>query len=263
MAIAKITLIGFYNYLSHDNNDLFEYLTVPEGIDKDTLVSNILLRGGEFEVLYSNPDFLKNMIGVWSNKWQRTMERWINALTIDYNPLENYDRMEDWEDNGSRLTSSSTKNNTSLNRNNLSKSLTADETARTENAVAQDHSVSTGNGTTTNTRSAFDASTYQPHDQSESTTGGTNTSNGVTSANGETTGTTNANTLESCFDASKGSQTANAIDKSNGVHSGRTHGNIGVTTSQQMLEAELKISKWNIYEEITNLFLNEFVIYTY
>ena len=70
-------------------------------------------------------------------------------------------------------------------------------------------------------------------------------------------------TLESGFDASKGSQTANAIDKSNGVHSGRTHGNIGVTTSQQMLEAELKISKWNIYEEITNLFLNEFVIYTY
>lgn len=263
MAIAKITLIGFYNYLSHDNEDLFEYLTVPEGIDKDTLVSNILLRGGEFEVLYSNPDFLKNMIGVWSNKWQRTMERWINALTIDYNPLENYDRMEDWEDNGSRLTSSSTKNDTSSNRNNLSKSLTADETSRKENAVAQDHSVSTGDGTTTNTRSAYESTGYQPHDKSQSITGGTNTSNGVTSANGETAGTTNANTLESGFDASKGSQTANAIDKSNGVHSGRTHGNIGVTTSQQMLEAELKISKWNIYEEITNLFLNEFVIYTY
>ena len=263
MAIAKITLIGFYNYLSHDNNDLFEFLTVPEGIDKGTLVNNILLRGGEFEVLYSNPDLLKNMIGVWSNKWKRTMERWINALSIDYNPLENYDRMDDWEDNGSKVSASSTKNDMTSSKNNLSKSLKTDESKRNENAIAQDHSVSTGDGTTTNTRSAYESPGYQPHDKSQSTTGGTNTSNGLTSANGETKGTTNATNLETGSDASEGSQTANAIDKSNGVHTGRTHGNIGVTTSQQMLEAELKISKWNIYEEITYLFLNEFVIYTY
>ena len=263
MSIAKITLIGFYNYLSHDNNDLFEFLTVPEGIDKDTLVNNILLRGGEFEVLYSNPDFLKNMIGVWSNKWQRTMERWINALSIDYNPLENYDRMEDWEDNGSKVSASSTKNDMTSSKNNLSKSLKTDETERNENAIAQDHSVSTGDGTTTNTRSAYESPGYQPHDKSQSVTGGTNTSNGLTSANGETKGTTNATNLETGSDASNGSQTANAIDKSNGIHTGRIHGNIGVTTSQAMLLAEYDISKWNIYEEITNLFLNEFVIYTY
>ena len=189
MSIAKITLIGFYNYLSHDNNDLCEFLTVPEGIDKDILVNNILLRGGEFEVLYSNPDFLKNMIGVWSNKWQRTMERWINALSIDYNPLENYDRMEDWEDNGSKVSASSTKNDMTSSKNNLSKSLKTDETERNENAIAQDHSVSTGDGTTTNTRSAYESPGYQPHDKSQSVTGGTNTSNGLTSANGETKGT--------------------------------------------------------------------------
>ena len=46
-------------------------------------------------------------------------------------------------------------------------------------------------------------------------------------------------------------------------HTGHTHGNIGVTTSQQMLEAELKIDEWNIYEHITDLFLTEFVIPIY
>ena len=287
MAIAKITMIGFYNYLAHDNEDLFEFLSVPEGIDKDTLVNNILLRGGEFEVLYSDPDFFKNMIGVWSNKWQRTMQRWMNALSIDYNPLENYDRMEDWEDNGSKVSAESKKNDASSQRTNVSQNsvtdaktnsdatLNSEHQGRNENAVAQDSSVSTGNGTTTNTRSAFDAGTYQPHDQTTSNTGGTNTSNGLTSASGTTVnnaltstqgsanGTTNALNQTMGTDAETGSQTANAVDKTNGVHSGRIHGNIGVTTSQAMLQAEFDISKWNIYEEITNLFLNEFCIYLY
>ena len=287
MAIAKITMIGFYNYLAHDNEDLFEFLTVPEGIDKDTLVNNILLRGGEFEVLYSDPTFFKNMIGVWSNKWQRTMQRWINALSIDYNPLENYDRMEDWEDNGSRVSAESKKNDASAQRTNVSQNsmtdaktnsdntVNSDKQERSENAIAHDDSVSTGDGTTTNTRSAYDSPGYQPHDKSESVTSGTNVSNGITSANGTTTnnavtstqgsanGTTNALNQTMGTDAETGSQTANAVDKTNGVHSGRIHGNIGVTTSQAMLQAELDISKWNIYEEITNLFLSEFCIYLY
>ena len=52
-------------------------------------------------------------------------------------------------------------------------------------------------------------------------------------------------------------------ENSKTIHEGRIHGNIGVTTSQQMLEAELKIAEWNIYEHITDLFLSEFIIPIY
>ena len=48
-----------------------------------------------------------------------------------------------------------------------------------------------------------------------------------------------------------------------GVHAGRIHGNIGVTTSQQMLEAELDLGYWNIYSRITDMFLKEFCIMIY
>ena len=41
------------------------------------------------------------------------------------------------------------------------------------------------------------------------------------------------------------------------------HGNIGVTTSQQMLESELNLGYWNIYEKITDIFLTEFVLPIY
>lgn len=45
-----------------------------------------------------------------------------------------------------------------------------------------------------------------------------------------------------------------------GQGSSRIHGNIGVTTSQQMLEAELKVQEFNIYEKITDMFITEFCI---
>ena len=273
MSVMKITLIGFSNYLEGKNDDLFEYLTVPTGIDKDLLVNNILLRGGEFEVLYADPNFLKNMIGVWSSKWQHTMERWINALSIDYNPLENYDKMEEWEDKGHRLSSEIKTSDEASKRNNVSQSLnsnnSSDTQTRTENAVAQDISHSSGSGSTENKRSSYDEGdpVYSPHDKAETSSSGDNTSNGITSANGTTTNTgTGSNALNALNSEASDINTnvkSNSVDNSNGIHTGRMHGNIGVTTSQQMLEAELDISKWNIYEEITDLFLNEFCIYLY
>lgn len=215
MATAKITLIGFNNYYEN----LWDLLLVPSGINKEELINNILLKGGEFEVLYSNPEFMKNMIGVWSKKWMHTMERWVKALSINYDPLENYDRREEWIDNGSRNVN----------------------TKRNESASGHDDSTSSGSGNTTNERSAFDASDYSPHDKSDSTSSGSNTSNSTTSANG------------------------NIDEKENtsNTRTGRAHGNIGVTTSQQMLQSELDIAKWNLYDEIADLFLSEFCIYTY
>ena len=41
---------------------LFDGLVLPDGIDPDTLKSNIFMQGGEFEVLYSNPDIMRNMV---------------------------------------------------------------------------------------------------------------------------------------------------------------------------------------------------------
>ena len=40
-------------------------------------------------------------------------------------------------------------------------------------------------------------------------------------------------------------------------------GNIGVTTSQQMLSSELELGYWNIYNKITDLFIREFLLLVY
>lgn len=231
MSLSKMTLIGMYNW----DNTLFSNLSTPTGIDNSLLIDTILLNGGEFEVLYADVDFMKDAIGRWSNKWKRTMERWIAVLEKEYNPIENYDRIEDWTDANSKKT-----NNDAIHSEGIT---------RKETAVASDASVSSGEGDTENKVSAYDVSTYSPHDKADTSSKGTNNSLGTTDAAGET----NTNSIDSM----------KSDDISNGIHSGRIHGNIGVKTTQSMILEEIDVSRFNIYDEIANLFLQELTIYTY
>lgn len=146
MATAKITLIGFSNYDEH----FWDGLTVATGIDKDILINTILMNGGEFEVLYSDPNFMKSLFPVWSSKWMHTMERWVKLLAVDYAALDNYDRHEEYTD------------------------------TTTNAGTTTDNTSNTFNGTTEGKVSAFDSSDYQPHDHT--TAGNTSTVNGTVSA---------------------------------------------------------------------------------
>ena len=232
MAAAKLTLIGIDKFLKMQNKDLFVNLTLPTGIDKDILTNNILLKGADFEVMYSDPYFLQDAIGMWSGKWQRTFEKWIEALSIEYNPLENYDRKEDWSD-------TLNKGIKTLGRRDSGNTRTFDNTDTT----------TPGTTITEETQvSAFDSSTYQPSQQV------------TTTPTGDGDVLAHAGTIKDEYgEGTSGSETEN----SKTVRDGRIHGNIGVTTSQQMLQAELDIAAWNLYEHITDIFLEEFVIPIY
>ena len=243
MSSAKITTVGFYQYMNAYNNDLFGLLNLPPGIDKDTLVNNIMLRGGEFEVVYSNPDFYKSAIGLWSNKHYRTFEKWINALNIDYNPLENYDRMEEWSDSGSR-TNTGTVSDSGIRKNTGTQS--------TESS-GKDNFKGSGNSTSSDEISAYNSNSFQ--NDKKNTTNSSNSS--------ETNTTANNTRTDNLSESNSNTRTDNLSEKTNSDRKGRAHGNIGVTTSQQMLQSELDIAKWNIYEHITDLFLSEFCIMVY
>lgn len=106
MATAKVTLIGLYNY----DSTLFDGLQLPDYFDKQTLVNTILLAGGEFGTIYPNADFMKQAISLWSAKNQRYFDRLAKLMQIDYEPLENYNRKEDWRDTGSGSSNSEFEN---------------------------------------------------------------------------------------------------------------------------------------------------------
>lgn len=256
MAQSKITLIGFYNYYKAVDKDLFANLALPVGIDKDVVVNNILLRGGEFEVLFSNPEFLENMMSVWSNKYNHTFERWYLALTEDYNPLHNYDRHEEYSDN--RIDGETVNRN---NNRNTNRTMSNNENgSRGENVTALDHSISSGTGETTNSVSAYDSSNYSPHDKSNSESTGNNVSTATTNV----TGTDNRNSTTSDLMQDINNDNSNRLLNSKIEHTAHLYGNIGLTTSQMMASDEIKLRKdFNIYNLIADLFISEFCIYTY
>ena len=115
MAWAKMTLIGIQNYLQAEGEDVFKNLSFPDGIDKETATDTIFMMDGEYPMLWANPYFVQEMIGIWSSKMQRTFERWQIALDKeDYNPTHNYDRYEEWTDTEKANSKSSADNTHSV-----------------------------------------------------------------------------------------------------------------------------------------------------
>lgn len=208
MAIATGTLIGLETFLNSNNQSVFDDLELPSSVDKDTLVDTIMLDVGDYESLWYDPFFFKNMVGIWSRKWFRTFEKWGDALAIAYEPLENYDRREEWEE-------------------------AANDTSKM-NGVINGNSTISSNNNSKNNVSAYNSADYSPSDETVS-------SGSQTDVNNSTSDSTTVNT-------------------SSNKRSGRAHGNIGVTTSQQMLQAELDVASWNLYQHITDIFAKEFLL---
>lgn len=248
MSSAKITLLGFSRWMKDNSDDLFKaFDDLPTGIDKDVLINNILLRGGEFEVIYSDPYFMQESIYTWLAKWQRTIEKWLSALAVEYDPLNNYDRHEEYTDTEG-IGDTETRSGTRTDSRSGSNSATS---AATTNTTGSD----TGSQGTENKVSAFDASTYQAKDRSDTTTGSTTSSS---------TGTTSTNSAASLESGSESTADTRAASRNRLLqHSAHLFGNIGVTTSQEMLQAELSIAEWNLYDHITDLFLTEYIIPVY
>lgn len=236
MSIATQTLLGLYQIGLQRDQNFFDKLTFPDGIDHDVAVTNILHQAGDFEVLYPSLDFMCDACEMFSTKWARTFEKWLNVMNIDYEPLENYNRLEHWSDSTSESSAHS-----------LSSSESTSASDSTSTSVHT--SDSTTNSTTTdNDISAFNANTLQ-NDTSAAV-------DAITAGQSTNDSKTQNMTL---------SRTDNKLHEDNERehfydHEGRVHGNIGVMTTQAMFKEEWELAKLNIYDEIYILFAREFLI---
>lgn len=202
---------------------IFDLMTLPAGINKQQVVDNILLQSADFEVLYPDPAFIKQAIKRWADKWYFTFERWEKALAIKYDPLYNYDRYEEYTDTGSETTSEQ-------------------RSSSGTSGSSSTGSVS-GSNSTTNTISAYDAASMR-EDTAQAVTHDTSDASSTSSniAQSDTGAGTKDTTL---------------------THSAHLYGNIGVTTSQQMLKDELEVARFNLVDNITDVFMTEFCLLIY
>lgn len=204
---AWLSLMGLYNW----DNSIFDNMVLPDDFtqdDKTTLINNLLMETAELEVIYTDPDFIKNAIEAWSEKEVYTWTRLYDAMLAQYSPIENFDRYEDVdEQNRGAMTHSGT-----------------------------DSVSGSGEDTITNKITSFDNNTFVDHDKAIAGKGSTDTT-----------------TYGHVVTDSTGKKIISHL-----------HGNIGVTTNQQMLEAELETRpKINIYRIIIDSFRERFCLLVY
>lgn len=198
------------------DNDLFSDFVLPDEIaseeTRDLIIDQILLDHGDAPLAYPDPDIMKYYIGVWSRRMGPLWVRYYNAVAAEYNPLENYDRIEHREN---------VREDASGNTRTLNTQQTLTGSVETENTV-----------------SAENVSVYEPDTKTTETPNTTEADTGTIRDAGT-------------FD---GSETEDS----------RIHGNIGVTTSQQMLVSELDlIPRLDLIKYISDNYAAEFCLGVY
>ena len=173
--VATLSLLGLYSF----RGDILDDFKLPEGIDRDDFVEMLLFDTAELELLTPDPDIMKQLLGRWSNVRVNAWSKMLDTETVEYNPIHNYDRQEDWVDDGTGSSS------TDLSVAGFNDADMADRER-------------TGTGTTTQSR-----------------------------------------------------------------HTARISGNIGVTTTQQMLESERESRKYSTVYEIIGEFKERFCLLVY
>ena len=173
--VATLSLLGLYSF----RGDILDDFKLPEGIDRDDFIEMLLFDTAELELLTPDPDIMKQLLGRWSNVRVNAWSKMLETEMIEYNPIHNYDRQEDWVDDGT------------------GSSVTDLSVAGFNDADMADRE-RTGTGTTTQSR-----------------------------------------------------------------HTARISGNIGVTTTQQMLESERESRKYSTVYEIIGEFKERFCLLVY
>lgn len=226
--LSKLTLIGIHNYT---NGAIWDDIELPEGLDKDILINEILRRNGEFPVVWPDADFLKIQIDFFFKKWKHNFSRWVEASNKEYEALYNVD-----------VTTTTTEEGT-----NEANSASSGQNNGTVSRSGSGTSNGTSGNTSTESKAAFDSNTFQ------------NTKQVVDS------GSTSLSTSEN------GSETSSATNSesmtSNSEHEILTEeykrGNQGITMSQELLAAEYNIWLFNLYNQIADIFASEFCVCIY
>ena len=298
--MAMLTIMGMYNF----DNTIFDSMYLPTGVDRMKMIQNIILETAELETVYPAPSFFKSAVGLWSNCQAFTWDRIYSASQLEYDPIENYNRYESETtgSNKTRTGSDEGSSENSLSRTGSGNDSTVTDADKTisrtgsgndstvtdgEKSVtvsATENRDTTTNQTTTNDIAGFDSNTLVPHDKStvngtgsdDFTRSGTEKETNditVTGTRSETASETESNDVtvkgtrsetvtETNTTTNENSSTETLTDA--GTRESHIHGNIGVTTSQQMLESELEVApKLNIYSYITNEFKKRFCVLVY
>lgn len=212
--------------------ELFSELVLPAGMDAASVVNCILTIHGRAPLDHFDPNYMRKAIGVWSRRRKTIWEKLLKTTQFDYDPISNYDRKEEYQDTH---TSADKKESTSSSKSEITNTNT--NTAVSESGSAENSE---------NLVSADNVAGYSPESKrtgnSSENSKSTTTDTGKNSGNGTVSGKDSTEHKEEI------------------KHTAHLYGNIGVTTTQQMIDEERKIVNYSVEEAIADDYRERFCL---
>lgn len=215
-------------------------VVVPEGMDAELMKNTLYMRCGELTSHWSSPGTFKAATTHWFLTHQWNIQHLYNLLLAEYNPIHNYDRDEtitiDVGENGGR----------GYNSEVTSTGETSGDSTRTPNLTNTDDT------TVKRNVSAFDSAEYQPRDED------------VTDATRTESGTDNIESHDETSNNTATDYQEQTVNNRNENHVNHMEGNIGITTTQQMMQEEIALMKgFNLYDTVASMFEDDMMVLVY
>lgn len=292
---AMLDIVALWNW----NHKLFDKLKLPDSIDKKQFIPSLLIECAELEIRFASHDFMRNAIGWWSARRLPVWQELEKTLQYKYDPIYNYDRSEEISEhtdrglvhNANTTTSgvSSIKDTASnsdvttldlTQKNNGSVDSTVDhtdtghtssDTTDTNNTQSTDTTSKiafnsdalevaekqTHTGTDTRTIDVSGDSDNTAKDTTATTTADTQTNTGTSSVAGTNDYTRNAT------DTGASNTSSEEAEDTAHYHKARMYGNIGVTTTQQLIQEQRELVQFDLQKFIIDDFKQEFCLLVY
>lgn len=220
---ATVDLLGMYKY----DSTVLDLMQIPEALDRQTFIDNLLMETAEMEILYNNVGFLKQAIGSWSKKNISVWNELYDTTQYEYNPI--------WNKDGHTIETET--------RNLAGTDHTTDNTDRVDNL--QDKETRDLDDDTTHSVYGFNSSTAAPESKDVGNYNGTDTYDH-----------TGRQDVDRTFHKS-------TTDTGTITHERTERGNIGLTSTQQLIQEQREVVKLNLMDVIIKDFIQRFCIGVY
>lgn len=245
MAKSMLSLLGMYQY----DNSILDNLVLPEALEekRSVIKDNLLMESAELEVLFTDFAMLKYAIGVWSQKELPVWQELYDTTQYEYNPI--------WNKDGT-YTELETRNLAGTSNNTETRNLTGSSSnTETRNLAGSESDSGSGSDDTSNYVYGYNSETRARESDSETDTS--------YSRSNQSTQTGTIGNQGSSSETGTVTDQGNTSDTGTIARERTEKGNIGITSTQELIEKQRAVVEFNIMDRIIKDFIARFCILVY
>lgn len=243
---AKTTIMGFMRTTSPN---LLRILSFPfmSAEENDTLQNVFFCNYSECPTLHNDPIILEMFLKTAVQRVAPDARMLYTAWKAEYNPIENYRRVEEtYRDTiGNEKGNDNTEHTSRQHTSNNGATEGSDNTSQLSEAEGNNAKSASNNGLTENYVSAYDTTKMSLHDKQITSADQTAEENSTSS----TSSTSKGSNEESYTNEGESEESGNNLFSTNRDRTENEHitsvisGNIGITTSQQMVQSTIDLAE--------------------